>query len=181
MILRLTRNQEQNDRPYTDPNHPQPHCTNRFPDRVNGDGFLGVPTGGAIRRPPRGDRKSDRRERRDRRRGKGSSSSSSSSDYDHSGRRQKRVGLIGSLKGVMGAPPEAQGRGGLLSMATRKIGGAGSGGGSREVEESDGQVAELDRSQRSPCVAELEGGMGQRSSNGGFRSETYGEDHNRRK
>lgn len=163
----------------------------------------------------RSDRRSDRRERRDRRRGK---SPSSSSDNDTGG-RQKRVGLIGSLKGAMGAPSEAQGRGGLLSIATSKIGGGQSGGGVnggqrqglikgfkskiaqedllylmivetptsaglRDAGETNGYIAELDGGQMSPrsnYVARLDGGqMGSRSSSGGFRSETYGEDDNRR-
>lgn len=223
MVVRLIFDQAQNNPQYADPNRPEPQFANRFSNPANGGSLLGVLSGGAIQRPSRDDRKSDRRGRRDRRRGK---SPSSSSDNDNGG-RQKRVGLIGSLKGAMGAPPEAQGPGGLLSMAASKIGGGQSGGGNggqrqgvirgfkskvaqedllylmlvekpgssgpRGVEESTDCVAELDGSQRSPYVAELdgsqmspyvaelEGGMSQRSSGGGFRSETYGEDDNRRK
>lgn len=114
----------------------------------------------------------------------------------------------------MGAPLEAQGRGGLFSMATSKIGRGQSGGVnggqrqglikglrykiaqedslylmiveepgdgvSRGAEQSNGYIAELHGSQMSPYIAESEGGMGQRSSSGVFRSETYREDDNRR-
>lgn len=198
LVVRGTANtsQAQNNPQYHDPNRPQPQFANRFSNPANGGSLLGVLSGGAIQRPSRSDRKSDRRDRRDRRRGK-----SPSSDSENSG-RQKRVGLIGSLKGAIGGP-EAQGRGGLISMATSKLGGpqnGGGNGGQRQglIKGLKNKIAQEDllylmivdkpsgglRTSSSSYSDETEmgsGGMGQRSSSGGFRSETYGEDDNRRR
>jgi hypothetical protein len=187
----------QNNPQYQDPNRPQPQFANRFSNPANGGSLLSVLSGGAIQRPSRSDRRSDRRDRRDIRRGKSSDSGSDN------GGRQKRVGLIGSLKSAIGGP-EAQGRGGLISMATSKIGGpqnGGGAGGQRQglIKGLKSKIAQEDLlylmivekpdrgGLRGSSGSYADGGdmesvqMPQRSSSGGFRSETYGDDDNRRR